>query len=201
MIICPKCKAENSPASERCVKCGFNLLPKMSAAERIVALVIGILCLFGILFLSIKMIAGFWIGIFILGGITAAFFKVALSREPIADRYAERANKYKESDPEQAVADYTQSIELGNKSPKVIFERGKLHKKLGRREEALCDLNLAFATSRNNVMKKEIEKEIQAISTEPPQIPRQTLKGKYCRYCGASISIEATYCTKCGKQQ
>ena len=208
MIVCPKCKAENSPAGENCVKCGHSLLPKRTVGERIVGLIIGIICLLIILVLSTRMIAGFWIGIFILGGITAAAFFFALGPQSLAEKYEDRANKYKESDPEQAIADYTKALDLGKTSGKVsakiFFERGKLYRKMGRREEALADLNLAYTAGHRTAMKKEIEKEIQAVSAElplkPSPPPTPALK-KYCRYCGASLAAEATFCTKCGKKQ
>jgi len=200
MIVCPKCKAENSPAGEHCVKCGSSLLPKRTIAERIVALIIGLICLAGILYLTTRMAAGFWIGLFILGGITAGAFAFALGRETIADRYEERADKYKDSDPEQAIADYTKAIELNAKSLGPVNKRARLYRKLGRREEALRDFESVHARA-GRALKKEVEKEITAIRTELTQMPSPTLQMKKCRYCGESIAAEVTRCPKCGKQQ
>jgi len=161
------------------------------------------------LVLIVRVISGFWIAIFVLGGITAAAFAFALGPQSMAERYEERANKYKESDPEQAITDYTKAIDLGKTSGKVsgkiFLERGKLYRKIGRREEALADLNIAYASSaRVRSLKQQVEKEIQAVSAELPQkpspAPAPALK-KYCRHCGASLAAEATFCTKCGKQQ
>ena len=201
MIVCPKCKAENSPAGERCAKCGFNLLPARSIGTRIAALIIGLLFVLLIIYLSTQMVAGFWIGLFILGPLAAGCFKM-VGAGSIADRYEERADKYKESDPQQAIVDYTKAMETGSKSARPIYERAKLYRKLGRRDEALHDLENLRNTRYYSSVKKEVEKEIEAIRVELSQMPTPApTQRKYCIYCGESIAIDAAYCIRCGKQQ
>lgn len=211
MIVCPKCRTENSPAGERCVNCGFNLLPTRSTGTRVAALIMGLVFVFIIFVLAVQIRGGgFWIGLFIFGALAAGCFKMA-GAGSIADRYEDRAAKYKESDPEQAIADYTKAIELGIKSTTPIQERAKLYRKLGRRQEALRDFEDflaktkpkdAFSFGYYSSLKKDIDKEIQAIRTELSQMPGPgAVQGKYCLHCGVSIPLDAAYCPECGRSQ
>jgi hypothetical protein len=100
---------------------------------------------FNIPFIGLLLMCSFGI----LGGLFAAF-----APTPLPERYRSRAAQFAECDPEQALADYAHALELGKARnlhvfcQSVLYERAQFHKRLGRRIDAVSDLEAYLASLR-----------------------------------------------------
>jgi tetratricopeptide (TPR) repeat protein len=134
-MLCPKCGVEQKGEIANCINCGADLLPKKSLLKsRLPALILALLyCIFP------------WKWPRVLPSLASAFGPTL-----IGDRYRFRAEDLMESDPEQAVADFTKSLELmpsyvqGGRV-RVLCLRAEVFKKLGKNAEAMADYEQALA--------------------------------------------------------
>lgn len=140
MITCPKCETENSSEAQKCSQCGKKLLPGKGLGERLGSLgCAAILLVIFVAMLSSTKI--FWIPFFIIGPLLLAAIGYAFSKTPLHGRYMSRAQQYIESNPEQALADFSKTLELSQgRVLQVYRERAKLFIKLDRKREAVSDL-------------------------------------------------------------
>ena len=152
MVHCVKCGAENPPTGKACEKCGADLLPGEGIADRLGYLIGGILA--GAVALGLAYVFGtllvdapeccpsspaVWLAVAVVSPITGLV--AALRRTPMYARYAKRARRHIELDPEQAVADFTQALAAAPEKEQagLLKERAKLYEKLGMEEEATRD--------------------------------------------------------------
>ena len=152
MIQCPKCEAKNATGRDICEECGAKLLPGESIRDRIGHLITGILG--GIMagvgaFLLIKfevevpecIIISPQACLFTAIASPIAGLVSALRKTPLYRRYATRARRHIEIDPEQAVADFSQALEIAPEKEHagLLKERAALYEKLGMEKEATRD--------------------------------------------------------------
>ena len=152
MIQCHKCQSENTADREKCQECGSDLLPGEGLSDRLSYIVYGIVggVLSGIvayllikseielpdcLLISNQLCLLATIGLPIMGIVSA------LRKTPLYQRYATRARRHIELAPEQAIADFSQALELAPEKEQagLLKERAALHEKLGMEEEATRD--------------------------------------------------------------
>ncbi len=152
MIQCHKCQSENTADREKCQECGADLLPGEGLSDRLSYLVYGIIggvvCGIGsyllikseielpeCLLISPQLCGLATIGLPIMGIVSA------LRKTPLYQRYATRARRHIELDPEQAISDFSQALELAPEKEKagLLKERATLYEKLGMQEEATRD--------------------------------------------------------------
>lgn len=155
MITCKKCKEQNPSHLTMCQNCGHNLLPGESFSERLgifitslvaMGISIGALafltkhpkfseasqcCMFArpeLWFLGI-------VGFPIIGIVNA------LRKTPLYQRYLNRANRHTETDPDQALADYSEALALAPEKQKaqILKQRSALLTKLGKDQDSLKD--------------------------------------------------------------
>jgi DNA-directed RNA polymerase subunit M/transcription elongation factor TFIIS len=159
-IICPKCKSENTPGTERCRDCDAKLLPVESVSQRLTYLITGIICagVLGLLFYQ------FYIrnpgsapdivlcnpGALGLGAILAVIlgFTQTVRKTPAYLKYENRAKRHVALNPSQALSDFNQAMELAPEKAQagLLKQRADLYDKLGMTEDAARD-HLALATS------------------------------------------------------
>ena len=179
---CPKCDAEQKGAIDTCSVCGTYLLPKKTASDRVLGLVVGLVLLAGIILASIliEQTWGFWAAVFILGGPMAKAFSVAFAAFPLSAAYAKRAVENSQSDTEQALADITKAIELAPKRPGPYYlMRAEIYEQAGRHQETLQDLQRIRELprrQRGSVQVAAVEKEIQRLGQEVPEKEMERLR-------------------------
>lgn len=152
MIQCPKCEANNPSGRDVCEACGANLLPGESIRDRIGNLIVGILggVMAGVgALLLIKyeveipecMIISPQACLFAAIASPIAGLVSALQKTPLYKRYATRARRHIEIDPEQAIADFSQALETAPEKEQagLLKERAALYEKLGMEKEATRD--------------------------------------------------------------
>ena len=160
MIYCKKCNAVNAGDEKFCQKCNADLLPKENLMDRIGNLIVGIVggVLCGLvaynLFNNPEFAESFtvcptnpltWLIVAIVFPITNLV--LAMRKTPEYLRYAIRARRHIELDPEQAISDFSQALELAPKKERanILNERANLYKKLGMEEEETRD-RLAYTS-------------------------------------------------------
>jgi uncharacterized OB-fold protein len=152
MIQCLKCQSENTPDREKCQECGADLLPGEGISDRLGNLVIGILAgvLSGIAaYVMIEsdielpdcLIISPQACMFTTIAAPIAGLVSAVRKTPLYKRYATRARRHIELDPEQAIADFSQALETAPEKERagLLKERSTLYEKLGMEEEATRD--------------------------------------------------------------
>jgi tetratricopeptide (TPR) repeat protein len=134
-MLCPKCGVEQKGEIANCINCGADLLPKKSLLKsRLPAFVLAILCC---------IFPWKWPRVF--PSLASAFGPTL-----IGDRYRLRAEDLMESDPGQAVADFTKALELMPSYVKggrvrVLCLRAEALRRLGKNAEAMADYEQALA--------------------------------------------------------
>ena len=152
MIQCPKCEANNPSGRDICEECEAKLLPGESIRDRIGNLITGILG--GIMagvgaYLLIEfevevpecIIISPQACLFAAIALPIAGLISALRKTPLYKRYATRARRHIEIDPEQAIADFSQALEIAPEKERagLLKERAALYEKLGLEQEATRD--------------------------------------------------------------
>lgn len=154
-IPCPKCAALNALTEEKCTECGYTLLPGIRLEEKLAQ--IGCGCFFCFLTylvatltqtgawteleinLEVCFVSGF---VFVIAALVAAF---AIERRfpweaiPLAERLRQRAEKYKNTDPILALADYTEALKLEPDAGPLYRARAEAFEMLGYKQNALAD--------------------------------------------------------------
>lgn len=157
-IACPRCATANSLTQRKCTRCGKDLLPGRNLSERIAQLACGgFFCFLAYLAavftqrealtslrvnLEVCAVSGF---VFLLAAFIAAFAMeghLPWQGMPLADRYRRRAERYRETDPGQAIADYSQALELTPDNGQLYRSRAELYEGMGYTKEALEDYKL-----------------------------------------------------------
>ena len=155
MITCTKCQEENPPELTACQKCGHTLLPGESFTDRLVVFIGGILGM------GISIGMTYLLGknpefaetsqcclftrpeIWLIGIVAFPIMGIMglLRKTPEYSRYAKRANRHLEIDPEQALADFSKALMLAPEKEKanLLKQRSALYAKLGKEENALQD--------------------------------------------------------------
>ncbi len=158
VIACPQCGVTNLITGEHCTECGLDLLPGMSVAERLAQ--VGCGCFFCFLAYLIAVftqtgaltslrvnLEACVVSVFVFA--VAAF--IAASRMeghppwqkmPLADRHRRRAERYSDTNPAQAIADYGQAARLAPEDGALYRARAELYEKIGYRQEALEDYEI-----------------------------------------------------------
>ena len=156
MISCKR-QAENAPTEDVCSQCGASLLPGRSVGSRLGSvgggIAAGILSAALVYFfsqmeepppccLSPEKLALGVIALPIIGIVDA------LRKTPLHERYAMRARRHVDLDPEQAVADFGQALELAPEKARaaLLKERAALYEKLGLEAESVRD-RLAYTSA------------------------------------------------------
>ena len=152
MIQCPKCETNNTSSHDVCEECGAKLLPGEGIGDRLGNLIVGILG-------GIMAGAGAYVlveaqielpecmpvspaaCIFAAIASPIAGLVSALRKTPLYKRYATRARRHIEIDPEQAVADFSQALDTAPEKERagLLKERAALYEKLGMEKEATRD--------------------------------------------------------------
>lgn len=155
MITCTKCQEENPPELTACQKCGHTLLPGESFTDRLVVFIGGILGM------GISIGMTYLLGknpefaetsqcclftrpeIWLIGIVAFPIMGIVglLRKTPEYSRYAKRANRHLEIDPEQALADFSKALMLAPEKEKanLLKQRSALYAKMGKEENALQD--------------------------------------------------------------
>ena len=169
MIQCQRCKATNPSTESHCQRCGSDLLPGTGRANRIVAIVLGVIMALllavpayltmrdmpasGNALEEAKCIVTF---LFLGAGLLLVFaLYMALHKTPEGMRYRMRAYRHIRIDPEQAFADCTKALEYMPADPLLWKARGTLYDKLDMGTEALQEeikaLNNAFTKAKGKL--------------------------------------------------
>lgn len=181
-MFCPKCKAECKGAVARCTQCNADLLPKKSLLRsRLPALIFGL----------IGVIPPF---LFFLGPRVPSFFASAFGPTLLGDRYRFRGEDVRNSDPEQAIADFTKALELAPDyvragRVRIYCLRGEAYYKLGMRREAMADFEQALEMWTGGVVAPSTKQwyetlleDLRAIELDPNTIEDEQLRAaKYAR--------------------
>jgi len=162
MITCRKCNTINPTEATHCEHCGVDLLPGETFKDRLVIFLFGIfggLLSAGVLYFLMQNPEltetsecclltnpyAWVIGIF--------FFPIsaivnALRKTPPYQRYENRANFHLKKDPEQALSDFSEAINLAppKKKAALLKQRADLNKSMGKEESFLED-RLAYMES------------------------------------------------------
>jgi hypothetical protein len=209
MIQCLKCQAENTPDREKCQECGADLLPGEGIKDRLGNLVIGILTgvLSGIgVYLMMKhdievpdcLIISPQACLFTTIAAPIAGLVSAVRKTPLYKRYATRARRHVELDPEQAVADFSRALEIAPEKERaaLLKERASLYEKLGMEEEATRDeldytsAEGAYAGGRGLARFFGADDDVYAAGMGEEDRKKMVAAGQ----------VKALgYCTKCGK--
>ena len=168
MIYCHKCKAQNISNASLCSKCGTNLLPGVTIAERIGSLIAAILLgaifaglIYAFVFYLRPSLFVSWFGwgigtsvaVFIIVGLAllvGALISLvvgignAIKKTPAYERYLNRAKRHIELDPNQSIEDYSMALKLlPAKSTQIrieiLNERASVFNKLDMANEAKQD--------------------------------------------------------------
>lgn len=111
-----------------------------------------------------------------IGGLRMAFGSTSLP-----ERYRARARRLSQSDPEQAVVDYTEALKLseGTNRPAfrrtILYERAQIFKRLGQMDDAIADLDLYVQSLKRSggagasVRIATIEEEVKRLKNETRQ--------------------------------
>lgn len=152
MIQCLKCQSENTTDRNKCQECGADLLPGEGISDRLGNLFAGIFA--GILsgigaYLLIKsdvelpdcLLISPQACLFATIAAPIAGIVSAVRKTPLYKRYATRARRHVELDPEQAIADFSHALEIAPEKEQagLLKERAALYEKLGMEEEATRD--------------------------------------------------------------
>jgi predicted RNA-binding Zn-ribbon protein involved in translation (DUF1610 family)/ribosomal protein L40E len=159
-IVCPKCKSENPPGTERCRNCDAKLLPADSVSQRLIYLIGGVIsaAVLGLLFYQfyirnpgsapdIPLCNPGALGLGAILGLILGFTQ-ALRKTPAYLKYENRAKRHVSLNPSQALSDLNQAIELAPEKEQagLLKQRANLYDKLGMTEDAARD-HLTLATS------------------------------------------------------
>jgi hypothetical protein len=199
----------NPPESKVCVKCGKNLLPGEGIGERIEYLVIGIVG--GVVTGAV----GVWLAnsgielpeclpVSVTNCILAAIFMpiaglvAAIRRTPRYKIYARRALHHTELDPQQAIADFTQALELAPEKEKAELykNRAEMYEQLGMEEEATRDF-LEYTSSEGAY---ETGRSItRMIGGDADVYAEGVAKEDRKKLVEAGKAVALGYCSKCGE--
>lgn len=181
---CPSCDSEQSGPLERCSQCRKSLLPGGDTGACIAgiprpAFAGGcILVAYAALAQVIEIPALGWLVaapvglILIILGVTRGFGAI-----PLAERFFSRGRSLAATDPDQAYVDFEKALELAERDRRpdfgrsVLAARAELHKKLGRRPDAVADLRVIVSSLRIHVGTSAeiriaaIEKDIQKLES------------------------------------
>lgn len=153
MITCSHCKTVNPPEQRQCQNCHRDLLPGRGALLRIGVLIVSLaIGAFGA-FILYKISQGgdlpdlgcaitspvFWLILTIGSPLMGLVY--ALQRTPQYEKYVERAKRHLQLDPDQALADFNQALNLAPEKNKaaILRDRAALMAKLGRATESARD--------------------------------------------------------------
>ena len=164
-VICLKCKAENSPTSAKCKKCGSNLLTYESVWQRFVYFFVSLLFSLGAGWLALRIFEnpdlqeGF--SALGFGLITLIFIAVvmpiwglyrALSHGSLTEMLTERAGRHNTAQPWQALEDLGHALELApiQEHAQIMTTRMNLYQSLGLKQNATREeLAITYAIERN----------------------------------------------------
>ena len=153
MIHCERCRTVNPPEQRYCQKCHRDLLPGEGLLVRLgVLLVSGLLTAFGV-WILVQTSQGkplpdlgcavtnpvFWVILVIVMPISALAY--AFRRTPAFQKYLNRARRHLKLDPAQALADFSQAVELApeKERPAIFKERASLYQTLGQTQQSVRD--------------------------------------------------------------
>jgi len=177
MIQCQRCKATNPSTESHCQQCGSDLLPGIGRANRIVAIVLGVilaLLLAVPAYLTMRHMSAsdnapeearcIVTFLFLGAGLLLVFaLYMALHKTPEGMRYRMRAYRHVGIDPEQAFADCTKALEYMPADPLLWKARGTLYDKLDMGTEALQEeikaLNNAFTKAKGK-LRNELARQV-----------------------------------------
>jgi hypothetical protein len=200
VVLCPKCGARNDPLLLRCSVCGADLLPGRSVRERIVVLILGIVLAELAMVLAVYVASrGLpvppYASPFVLAVLSLALFLAAvhfgLVRIPLYRRFLNRAERLRDSDPEQALSDLSQALMRAPNARKAVIqkERSQLLARLGRTEQPVPDLTApgASAPAGSGGQQKQ-----------PADLGAWEWIG-YCKSCRAMVHVDTNRrCARCG---
>ncbi len=160
MIHCQKCKTVNSSDRDKCQNCGTSLLPGRGACTRIGVLAAALAFTALAVFILVRMFQGadmpdlgcaftspvYWIIAAVVTPILGLAY--ALQRTPAHEKYTDRAKRHITLDPDQALADFNQALQLAPEKEKgaILKARAKLLETLGLAHEAVRDKIAAMET-------------------------------------------------------
>jgi hypothetical protein len=214
-VTCHKCKTINPEDQVRCRSCNADLLPGESIAQHIVYFVAG-LALSGVaVFLLYNVLEGniridffcfqpLFLLFLTVAGIIGGFAKMVTPTRKY-ERYANRADRHKDINPLQALADITNAIDLAPKGerPKLIKKRQEINTSLGAQREVLrdkLDLTLDPETYKTGASLAGLllNADADAYAGSMATTERQALLNSgqvkafgYCKRCHAPVELDA----------
>lgn len=212
MITCVKCKEQNPANLENCQNCGHTLLPGETFGDRITIFIAGLIGMgisIGMLFLLEKypdltdlsqcLIFArpevWFIGIvgFPITGLIGA-----LRKTPMYKKYENRAQRHQEIDPEQALVDLSEALQLAPEKEKagLLKQRSALFNKLGREKEALQD-QLEYI--QDDEAHKGTSSFAQTFGLDGDTMVSDAKKSKQKQLVDSGKVTAIGYCVKCAK--
>ncbi len=173
VIACPQCGATNLITRRHCTECGLDLLPGISVVERVVQ--VGCGCFFCFLAYLIAIftqtgaltslevnLEACAVSVFVF--VVAAFIAASKmeghppwQEMPAADRHRRRAERDSDTNPAQAIADYSQALHLAPEDGTLYRARAELYEKIGYRQEALEDYKIYLSWAASGGKGKEAD--------------------------------------------
>ena len=212
MVICAKCKTKNESKAKICKQCGKGLLPGENIQDRIGNVVAGILggIIAGLIayFLithpeitkssQICLLTNPVAWLFAAFAVPISSVGLALRKTPEYIKYDNRAKRHIDSEPEQAIADYSKALELSPEKDRarILAARADLYKKLDKEEEAARD-RLAY-TYQEGAYAGQASL-ARFLGADKDTFVSAAIKDERKKLVSEGRIIALGFCTKCGK--
>ena len=183
-MTCPRCRARQFGAAASCTNCGRDLLPGRSPTLRLFAAVGATLLLAAAAIIAATAqrvpIAAGWAVLAVLLALVAAL--AAAMPGSMARRYARRGRRRIQTDPKQALRDFTHAAELDPKDDSYAPERAQALSLLGHHDRAARDLQRYLRHTERRPpgqvtharrMLRRIENAVESTAIDRPGIARQ----------------------------
>lgn len=211
MVHCPKCKSVNSPDLEHCQKCNAKLLPGEDLATRIGALIVaalmtalGVFILYrmslnnfevtnSVCFITSPVFWGIWV-------ISIPFMGLfyALRPTPRFQKFVNRAERHKELDPNQALSDFNQALNLAPEKERagILKKRAAFYQKLGQQKEAVLD---QLAYTQEEEAYKDSSHVVELLGADGSVYANSRRKDEQKALLQTGLAVGVGYCNRCKK--
>lgn len=213
MIHCKKCHTPNPPEHEKCQQCNANLLPGDSLLDRMGTLLGGIFAAAIALLLAVAssrlpedlpecLPASPPAWLFVSAVCVISAICSVVRRTPLYLRFAKRAQRHLDLDPEQALQDFSAALEAApeKKRASLLQERAALYQRLGRESEAVQDLldytldESAYQTGSGIAFLVGADQESYVSSVAKSERRKMIADGKvlavgYCSKCTGAVEL------------
>jgi hypothetical protein len=213
MIHCIKCQSPNQPDSVKCQQCNADLLPGDRLLDRLGTLVAGFITATIAFLLAVVsdrlfeevpdcLPASPTVWLFVAGVSLLTAIVGVVRKTPLHVRYAKRARRHVELDPEQALMDFSAALESAPEKQRasLLQERAALYERLGKDSRAVKDRldytfeDSAYQTGAGLAYLVGADQETYVNSVAQRERRKMIAEGKisavgFCRKCGKPVEL------------